>query len=95
MTDQKNKIIEKGIKSIPKFVWIICGSYALTVITTVLALNFAHIDADKHINRYFDILLSREEVNNCKNPINKSIIDKINQNSEDIVKLKVNSHSPK
>ena len=61
MTDQKNKIIEKGIKSIPKFVWIVCGSYALTVITTVLALNFAHIDADKHINRYMEILLKRQE----------------------------------
>jgi len=63
----KDKILTKGIKSIPKAIWVLCASYALIIITTVLALNFAHIDADKHINRYFDIILSRQEAksNQC------------------------------
>lgn len=92
--DIKDTILKKGIKAIPNVIWVICASYALIVIVTVLALNFAHIDADKHINRYFEIKLSEQEGRNCKTNGSKGIIDKINQNTKDIVKLKLNSHKP-
>lgn len=58
----KETLFKKGIKAIPNAIWVICASYALMVTTTVVALMIAHIDADKHINRYFDILLTEREL---------------------------------
>jgi len=57
----KTAIFKKGLKSIPKTIWVFCASYALIMVTNLFVLNFAHIDADKHINRYLDIVLSQKE----------------------------------
>ena len=83
--DVKNKIFSKGIKAIPNAVWVICASYALIVITTVLALNFAHIDADKHINRYFDIMLNEQELSQRPN---KRLESKVNELIKEVKKLR-------
>jgi len=57
----KTTIFKKGLKAIPNFIWVFCASYALIMVTNLFVLNFAHIDADKHINRYLDILLTEKE----------------------------------
>jgi len=63
----KTAIFKKGLKSIPNFIWVLCASYALIMLTNLFVLNFAHIDADKHINRYFDIILSQQELQSHPN----------------------------
>lgn len=57
----KDTIFKKGIKAIPNFMWVLCASYALVMGTNVIVLKFSDIDADKHINRYLDIVISRQE----------------------------------
>lgn len=96
--DIKDTIFKKGVKSIPNFVWIFCASYALIMLTNLFVLNFAHIDADKHINRYLDILLTNKENSQQCDP---SIINQINTNTDSIKALtldneilKENSHEP-
>lgn len=90
MTEEvKNTILKKGIKSIPKFIWVMCASYALIMATNVFVLKFSDIDADKHINRYFDIMLSeRESQKECKADNHKEIINRLKQ-------LEQYSHKPK
>lgn len=72
----KDSILKKGLKSIPNFVWVFCASYALIMVTNLFVLNFAHIDADKHINRYLDIILTEKELNHaneCKTGLDERL----------------------
>lgn len=80
----KDTIFKTGVKSIPKAIWVFCASYALIMLTNLFVLNFAHIDADKHINRYLDILLTNKENNQqCDIKVN-----------ERLTQLEINSHEP-
>lgn len=94
----KETIFKKGVKAIPNAVWVVCASYTLIVISTVLALSFSHIDADKHINRYFDIVLSKQELdidsNNETNRDIEMLYTLIAKNNNEIEELKKDSHPP-
>jgi len=67
--EAKQRIFNRLFNSVPRFVWIICASYMTIVLSTVVALLIARVDADDHINRYMEILLKREEAKNmCNQP---------------------------
>lgn len=96
----KDTIFKKGIKAIPNVIWVICASYALIMFTNLIVLKFSDIDADKHINRYLDIVLSEKEAGKeCE--IDYSLTNQANQNTQLILELalevdilKENSHAP-
>ena len=89
----KDTIFKKGIKAIPNFMWVFCASYALFMGTNVIVLKFSDIDADKHINRYLDILLNnKESKQQCE--VDQSIIEQVNHNTQSIEGLLINSHEP-
>ncbi len=90
--DAKSTILRKGLKSIPKTIWVICASYALIMVTNLFVLNFAHIDADKHINRYLDILLSQKEE---RVRPNKELELKLHQIEERLIKVETLAHKEK
>lgn len=83
--DVKITVLKKGLKSIPNVIWTICASYALFMLTNLFVLNFAHIDADKHINRYFDIILSQQE-NKPSNEL-KMILIEFNARLKEVERL--------
>lgn len=63
----KTTILKRGIRAIPNVVWVLCASYALIMLTNVLVIKFTDVDVDKHINRYFEIILAeRESSKECK-----------------------------
>lgn len=92
----KETILNRGVKAIPNVIWAIIASYALFMLTNLFVLNFARIDADKHINRYFDIILSEKESQDCS--IDESFIKQTNDRlkllEEDNDRLKQLSHPP-
>ena len=94
----KETILKKGLKSIPSFVWSFCASYALIMLTNLFVLNFAHIDADKHINRYMDILLTNKEFQAKPNKeLELKVIEQqgiINQLDERLKEVENLSHKP-
>jgi hypothetical protein len=101
--DLKNKIVVRGIKAIPNFVWAFCASYALIMMTNLFFIKFANISMDQHINRYFEIKLNEIESKNCgiaefdsgfieDIKHNKLLID---SNIESIQHLTKNSHKPR
>lgn len=89
--DIKLTFFKKGFKSIPNVIWTICASYALFMLTNLFVLNFAHIDADKHINRYFDIILSQQEAQTQPSNELKMVLIKFNARLIELEKL---THPP-
>lgn len=87
----KNKLSTKLFKSIPGFIWSLCASYGLIMLVNLFVLNFAHIDADKHINRYLDILLKRQEAITLPN---KDLTNEILELEKRIKELEKHSHKP-
>jgi len=85
--DIKTTILKKGLKSIPNFIWVFCASYSLVMVTNLFILNFAHIDADKHINRYLDIVLSQQEAQNKPNKELEIALMKLEHRLEVVEKL--------
>lgn len=83
----KGNIFKKGLKSIPNVIWVICASYALIMVTNLFVLNFAHIDADKHINRYLDIILSQKEAKANPNKELKLKLDQLDKRLIEVEKL--------
>lgn len=101
-------IFKKGFKSIPNVVWVLCASYALIMFTNLIVLKFADIDANKHISRYLDIVLTKQEAQTIPNKEIEIIYTLIAKNNQENLKqdkiilqlqeenkiLKENSHPP-
>lgn len=101
-------IFKKGLKAIPNVVWVLCASYALIMATNLVVLKFADIDANKHISRYLDIVLTRQEAQTIPNNDIEMIYTLIAKNNQENLEqnkiihqlqkeneiLKENSHPP-